>query len=172
MSEHKSVIIDIEETEKTRIGELSKMDSIETNGVLSVNNVSERARIWNVRVLLGDSRSGTDIEADSLPAGEVDVGGKWETDYSVDVKAPILTLTEIYDTCGEVARSLLTLTVRNTKRKSYHILEFFQSVGAKGSILTACQKALSMVRLSQLLIMRYQGKSNLMQHSQVGNTPT
>ena len=103
MSEHKSVIIDIEETEKTRIGELSKMDSIETNGVLSVNNVSERARIWNVRVLLGDSRSGTDIEADSLPAGEVDVGGKWETDYSVDVKAPILTLTEIYDTCGEVA---------------------------------------------------------------------
>ncbi|MHA1480001.1 MAG: hypothetical protein ACTSQZ_01065, partial [Candidatus Thorarchaeota archaeon] len=65
MSEHKSVIIDIEETEKTRIGELSKMDSVETNGVLSVNNVSERARIWNVRVLLGNSRSGTDIEADS-----------------------------------------------------------------------------------------------------------
>ncbi|MHA1882173.1 MAG: hypothetical protein ACTSUO_03930 [Candidatus Thorarchaeota archaeon] len=103
MSEKKSVIIDIEETEKTRIGEFSKLESITTTGVLSVNNISERARIWNVRVLLGESRQSTDIEAESLPAGEVDAGGKWETDYTVDVSKPILKLTEVFDTCGEIA---------------------------------------------------------------------
>ncbi len=103
MSENKSVIIDIEETEKTRLGEFSKLESIKTTGVLSVNNVSERARIWNVRVLLGESRDSTDIEAESIPAGEVDAGGKWQTDYTVDVSKPILKLTEIFDTCSEIA---------------------------------------------------------------------
>ncbi len=103
MSENKSVIIDIEETEKTRLGEFSKLESVATAGVLSVNNVSERARIWNVRVLLGESRDSTDIESESIPAGEVEAGGKWETDYSVKVSKPILKLTEVFDTCSEIA---------------------------------------------------------------------
>ncbi|MGY5874632.1 MAG: hypothetical protein RTU30_02705 [Candidatus Thorarchaeota archaeon] len=103
MSENKKVIIDIEETEKTVIGELSELERIETSGVLSVNNVSEQSRIWSVRVLLGDSRKATNIPEESLPAGEVDTGSKWETDYDVTVSAPILTLTEVFDTCSTEA---------------------------------------------------------------------
>ncbi len=102
MSEHKSVVIDIEETEKSQLGEFSELESIETSGVLTVHNVSERVRIWNVRVLLGDSRDGTDIEEEDLMAGEIDAGQKWEQAYSVDTDAPVLTLTEVYDTCAEV----------------------------------------------------------------------
>ncbi|MFW9869889.1 MAG: hypothetical protein ACFFFO_14840 [Candidatus Thorarchaeota archaeon] len=102
MSERKKVVIDLEETEKTQLGGLNELNNIETSGVLSVNNLSEQSRIWNVRVLLGDSRSETDIAEEELVAGEVDVGGKWETNYGVSVNAPIVTFTEVFDTCGTI----------------------------------------------------------------------
>ncbi|MFW9926254.1 MAG: hypothetical protein ACFFDM_05740, partial [Candidatus Thorarchaeota archaeon] len=102
MSEKKKVVIDLEETEKTELSGLNELKKIETSGLLSVNNVSEQSRIWNVRVLLGDSRDLTDINEEELTAGEVDVGGKWESNYGVSVKAPIVTFTEVFDTCGTI----------------------------------------------------------------------
>ncbi len=102
LSEEKKVVIDIEEKEKAVLGELSELQSVTATGVLSVNNVSEQSRIWNVRVLLGDSRGGTDIESEVLAAGEIDAGGRWEHEYNIEVEAPLLTLTERYDTCGDV----------------------------------------------------------------------
>ncbi|MHA2396542.1 MAG: hypothetical protein ACXAC0_07550, partial [Candidatus Thorarchaeota archaeon] len=75
---------------------------VDASGVLSVNNVSERSRIWNVKVLLGETRDSTDIEDDTLTGGEIDVGGKWETNYGVAVGAPILTFKEVFDTCGTI----------------------------------------------------------------------
>jgi len=104
MSENtkKNVIIDLEESEKTQLGVVSELESIEVTGKLSVINVSERSRIWNVKVHLGDSRDSTDIADETLSGGEVDVGGTWESGYGVTVKAPIVTLSEVYDTCGDV----------------------------------------------------------------------
>ena len=102
MSERKKVVIDLEESEKVELGELSELTSVDTSGVLSVNNVSERSRIWNVKVLLGETRDSTDIGDDTLTAGEIDVGGKWETNYGVAVGAPILTFKEVFDTCGTI----------------------------------------------------------------------
>ena len=102
MSERKTVVIDLEESEKVKLDELSDLSSIDTSGVLSVNNMSERSRIWNVKVLLGDTRENTDVGEDSISAGEIDVGGKWETEYGVKVEAPILTLKEVFDTCGTI----------------------------------------------------------------------
>ena len=102
MSERKKVVIDLEESEKVELGELSELTSVDASGVLSVNNVSERSRIWNVKVLLGETRDSTDIADDTLAAGEIDVGGKWETDYGVAVGAPILTFKEVFDTCGTI----------------------------------------------------------------------
>ena len=102
MSERKTVVIDLEESEKVKLDELSDLSSIDTSGVLSVNNMSERSRIWNVKVLLGDTRENTDVGEDSITAGEIDVGGKWETEYGVKVEAPILTLKEVFDTCGTI----------------------------------------------------------------------
>ncbi|MFX1561161.1 MAG: hypothetical protein ACFFBL_11285, partial [Promethearchaeota archaeon] len=78
------------------------MISIDTSGVISVNNVSERSRIWNVKVLLGEKRDATDISDESLVAGEIDVGGSWESTYGVSVKAPIMTFKEVFDTCGTI----------------------------------------------------------------------
>ncbi len=98
----KNVIIDLEESEKTTLGEFSELDKVEVTGKLSVINVSERSRIWNVKVHLDDSRDATDINKESLSAGEIDVGGTWESGYGVNVKAPIVTLTEVFDTCGDV----------------------------------------------------------------------
>lgn len=102
MSEHKSVIIDLEETEKAQLNEFGVLQKTETNGVLSVNNVSERCRIWNVKVLVPEGRDRTDIEDESLTAGEVDAGGKWEAEYSVATDAPIVTVTEVYDTGADI----------------------------------------------------------------------
>jgi len=104
MSENtrKNVIIDLEESEKVVLGEFSNLENVEVTGKVSVINVSERSRIWNVKVHLGDSRDATDIDKESLTAGEIDVGGTWESGYGVNVKAPIVTLTEIFDTCGDV----------------------------------------------------------------------
>ncbi|MCK5150189.1 MAG: hypothetical protein KAQ65_00050, partial [Candidatus Thorarchaeota archaeon] len=102
MSEHKSVIVDLEETEKTNINEFGEQASAEAAGVVSVNNVSERCRIWNVKVLVPEGRKGTNIEEKALSAGEVDAGGKWETGYSIAVDAPIVTFTEVYDTNGDM----------------------------------------------------------------------
>ena len=87
MSERKKVVIDLEESEKVELGELSELTSVDASGVLSVNNVSERSRIWNVKVLLGETRDSTDIGDDTLPAGEIDIGGKWETNYGLAVGA-------------------------------------------------------------------------------------
>ncbi|MHA2397212.1 MAG: hypothetical protein ACXAC0_10950, partial [Candidatus Thorarchaeota archaeon] len=102
MSERKKVVVDLEESEKVELGELSELTSVDASGVLSVNNVSERSRIWNVKVLLGETRDSTDIGDDTLTAGEIDVGGKWETNYGVAVGAPILTFKEVFDTCGTI----------------------------------------------------------------------
>jgi hypothetical protein len=102
MSERKKVVVDLEESEKVELGELSELTSVDASGVLSVNNVSERSRIWNVKVLLGETRDSTDIDDDTLIAGEIDVGGKWETNYGVAVGAPILTFKEVFDTCGTI----------------------------------------------------------------------
>ncbi len=102
MSEQKKVIIDIEETERTQLGELSELENIEAFGVLTVKNPSERCRVWNVRVLLSDTRDQTDITEDVLLAGEIDAGSSWQHRYKVTVESPILTLSETYDTCGEV----------------------------------------------------------------------
>ncbi|NHI83785.1 MAG: DUF11 domain-containing protein [Candidatus Thorarchaeota archaeon] len=100
MSEHKTVTIDLEETEKVTLGEHSELESASASGVLSVNNVSERSRIWNVRVLLKEGRIGTTISENDLSAGEVDAGSKWESNYGIDISEPILTLTETFDTCS------------------------------------------------------------------------
>jgi hypothetical protein len=102
MSERKKVVVDLEESEKVELGELSELTSVDASGVLSVNNVSERSRIWNVKVLLGETRDSTDISDDTLTAGEIDAGGKWETNYGVAVGAPILTFKEVFDTCGTI----------------------------------------------------------------------
>ena len=102
MSENRKVVIDLEETEKSELGETSELKNIEASGVLSVNNVSEKSRIWNVKVLLNESRDKTDIGEEILTAGEVDAGGKWESEYGISVKAPIVTFTEVFDTCGTV----------------------------------------------------------------------
>ena len=104
MSENtkKNVIIDLEESEKIQLDGVSKLEKIDVSGKLSVINVSERNRIWNVKVHLGDTRDSTDITDESLSGGEIDVSGTWESGYSVETKAPIVTLTEVFDTCGDV----------------------------------------------------------------------
>ncbi|MFW9807094.1 MAG: hypothetical protein ACFFFK_10240, partial [Candidatus Thorarchaeota archaeon] len=102
MGERKKVVIDLEESEKVELGELSELISIDGSGTLSVNNVSERSRIWNVRVLLGNTRDSTDIDEESLAAGEIDAGGKWESNYGIAVGSPILTFREVFDTCGTI----------------------------------------------------------------------
>jgi len=102
MSERKKVVIDLEESEEVQLDGLSEMTSIDASGVMSVNNASERSRIWNVKVLLGETRDSTDISDDSLSAGEIDVGSSWETNYGVTVKAPIMTFKEVFDTCGTI----------------------------------------------------------------------
>ena len=101
-NEKKNVIIDLEESEKVQLGGHSELESIDVSGVMSVINVSQKSRIWNVKVHLGDSRDTTDFSEDPISAGEVDVGGKWVTDYKVTIDAPIVTLSEVYDTCGDV----------------------------------------------------------------------
>jgi len=98
----KNVTIDLEESEKVQLNGESGLDNIKVSGKLSVINVSERNRIWNVKVHLGDTRDSTDITDESLSAGEIDVGATWESGYDVKVKAPIVTLSEVYDTCGDV----------------------------------------------------------------------
>ncbi|MBD3406208.1 MAG: DUF11 domain-containing protein [Candidatus Lokiarchaeota archaeon] len=105
-NEHKTVVIDLEETERSRIGELSDLEASEASGVLSVNNISEANRIWNVRVLLNDSRTKTSYSEDVLQAGEIDTGGRWESQYTITIDKPILTLTEVYDTCQTVETEL------------------------------------------------------------------
>jgi hypothetical protein len=100
LSEQKSVIVDLEETEKTTLSEFGDIANAEVKGILSVNNVSDRCRIWNVKLLVPLGREGTNIDDDTLIAGEVDAGGKWESDYTVAIDAPIVTLSEVYDTNG------------------------------------------------------------------------
>ncbi|TFH04916.1 MAG: hypothetical protein E4H14_13745, partial [Candidatus Thorarchaeota archaeon] len=104
MSENtkKNVTIDLEESERTRLGGTSELESVEVKGKMSVINVSARSRIWNVKVHLGDTRDSTDIADESLSGGEIDVGGTWKRGYGVTVGAPIVTLSEVYDTCGDI----------------------------------------------------------------------
>jgi hypothetical protein len=101
-NEKKNVIIDLEESEKTQLGGHCELGGIDTAGVMSVINVSKRSRIWNVKVHLGNSRESTNIGEPALAAGEVDIGGKWESRYKVSVDAPIVTLSENFDTCGDI----------------------------------------------------------------------
>ena len=101
-NERKNVIIDLEESESVQLGGTNGLENIEVKGVLSVNNASEKSRIWNVKVHLADSRNDTDIENESLTAGEVDAGGKWKSAYKITAANPIVTFTETFDTCGDI----------------------------------------------------------------------
>ncbi len=98
----KKVIIDLEETEETEIGEHSEQLSIAVEGVLTVNNVSEQHRIWNTNVDVSEGRDSTDFDADILHVGEVNPQDKWSTNYGVKAEAPILTLSEVFDACRTV----------------------------------------------------------------------
>ncbi len=102
LSEHKIVNIDLEESETVTLGGRSSLDHIDVSGVLKVTNPSNRCRVWNVKVHLGETGKGTGIRKKSLPGGEIDAGGKWETYYTVGVKSPLLALTEVYDTSSGV----------------------------------------------------------------------
>ncbi len=102
MSEHKIVNIDLEESETVTLGGRSGLDHIDVSGVLKVTNPSDRCRVWSVKVHLGETGKGTGIRKKSLPGGEIDAGGKWETYYTVGVKAPLLALTEVYDTSSGI----------------------------------------------------------------------
>jgi len=97
LSEHKIVNIDLEESETVTLGGRSGLDHIDVSGVLKVTNPSDRCRVWNVKVHLGETGKGTGIRKKTLPGGEIEAGGKWETYYTVGVKAPLLALTEVYD---------------------------------------------------------------------------
>ncbi|TFF92228.1 hypothetical protein EU545_01615 [Candidatus Thorarchaeota archaeon] len=101
-NERKNVIIDLEESEEASLNGSSELESVEVSGVLTVDNVSEKSRIWNVKVYLGDSRDDTDIDDEIIASGEIDAGAKWNTRYKISAEAPIVTLTEIYDTCGDI----------------------------------------------------------------------
>jgi len=99
LTEHKTVIIDLEESEKVRLDGLSALQGVETSCVLRVKNPTEKNRIWNVKIHVPGSRSGTDIAQDVLSAGEIDAGHSWQSNYKVKVDAPILKLSETYDAC-------------------------------------------------------------------------
>ena len=101
-NEKKHVIIDMNESERVQLGGLGELKSIDASGVLSVINTSKRCRIWNAKVHLGNSRGNTDIGKEPLAAGEIDIGGKWEKQYKVTTHAPMVTLSEIYDTCADL----------------------------------------------------------------------
>ncbi|NWF95096.1 MAG: hypothetical protein HXY34_03050 [Candidatus Thorarchaeota archaeon] len=103
MTDKNTVIIDLEESERTQTGELSEIVSVEASGVLSVKNVSDKNRIWNVRVHVAGSRDKTSISEDVIGVGEVDAGGTWQTQYQIQIDRPILTLTETFDTCCSVS---------------------------------------------------------------------
>jgi hypothetical protein len=92
----------LKESENVTLGGKSGLDHIDVSGVLKVTNPSDRCRIWNVKVHLGETGKGTGIRKKTLPGGEIDAGGKWEMPYTVGVKAPLLTLTEVYDTCSTI----------------------------------------------------------------------
>lgn len=100
--EKKNVIIDLEESEKVQLGGHSELESIDVSGMMSVVNVSKRSRVWNVKVHLHDSRDSTDISKETITAGEIEAGGKYKTGYKVSVDAPIVTLNEVFDTCGDI----------------------------------------------------------------------
>ncbi len=102
MNSHKTIVIDLEENEKCQIGQFNELEKAEVSSVLSVKNVSEKNRIWNVRVHLADSRGGTDIDDENLVAGEIDAGAEWEYNYAVDIDAPLLVVNEVFNTCSEV----------------------------------------------------------------------
>lgn len=102
MSERKKVVIDLEESERVHLGKKSELNNIDASGVLSVNNVSDRSRIWNVKVHLGETRGATDLSEEKLVAGEIDAGGKWEANYGLSVGSPILTFKEMFDTCSTI----------------------------------------------------------------------
>ncbi len=102
LTENKMVVIDLEETEKAITKEDNELEEIKVAGVLGVHNTSERCRIWNVRVLLNGSQTRTNISGDTLSAGEIEAGGKWESPYTVTVSKPILELTETFDTARDI----------------------------------------------------------------------
>jgi hypothetical protein len=101
-NERKNVIIDLEESEESELSGTNDLENVEVSGLLTVKNVSEKSRIWNVRVHLGDSRKRTDLSEETVSAGEVDAGAEWSTEYKISAKAPIVTFTEIFDTCGDI----------------------------------------------------------------------
>jgi len=98
----KYVIIDLEESEKVQLDGHSELENIDVSGSMKVVNISKRSRIWNVKVHLGNTRDSTDFSEESITAGEVEAGGTWDTGYKVSVDAPIATLTEVFDTCGDI----------------------------------------------------------------------
>lgn len=102
-NEKKNVIVDLEESEKVQLNGLSELDNIDISGSMKVVNVSQRSRIWNVKVHLGNTRNSTDFSDELVTVGEVEAGGTWEKGYKVSVNAPIVTLSETYDTCGDIA---------------------------------------------------------------------
>ncbi len=92
-----NIIIEIIETEDaTLAGEKSYiLKKSGATGILRVINPSEKSRIWNVKLDVGD-KLGTSINK-VLTKEDVEAKSTWESSYQIEKINPILKLTEVVD---------------------------------------------------------------------------
>ncbi len=105
--EHKNVIIKIVEKETCVLNPDCDVKEISVEGLLSITNPSTRHRIWAGDLNL-ENVGGTDLRAGHYAIPELEPLEKWEKDFSVDVKKPILEINEDIDTYFTPGEEMLT----------------------------------------------------------------
>ncbi len=92
-----NIIIEIIETEDaTLAGEKTYvLKKSGASGILRVTNPSEKSRIWNVKLDVGD-KLGVSLNK-VLTKEDVEAKSKWESGYQIEKINPIIKLTEVVD---------------------------------------------------------------------------
>jgi hypothetical protein len=109
-SDESSAIIDFLESEKAHLGIDSSIRDHSSSGVLSVNNRSEKDRIWDVNVKVHEESGIANLDFNEVDAHEIDPGKRVSRTYGLHLHDPSIAVEEIVSTNQDLPESRVILS--------------------------------------------------------------
>jgi hypothetical protein len=104
-SKDSSAIIEFLESEKVHLGMDSSVRDHNSSGIISVNNRSDKDRIWDVEVSFHEEMGFADLDTDRIGAKEIEPGKRASKTYGMYLHDPSIVLEEVISTHPDLPES-------------------------------------------------------------------
>lgn len=113
-SDESSAIIEFLESEKVHMGIDSSLREHSSSGVLSVNNRSEKDRIWDVDVKVHEELGIAEMDFNELTSSEIEPGKRVSKTYGLNLHEPSIAVEEAISTDPDLPESRVIISGRQS----------------------------------------------------------